>query len=690
MQSHGVEYMTHFFLGSGTTASSGSRTKLGKLLGSASVIGLCFHAQAAMATQDQSIDEIIVVSERGETDKTKMSRGTESLLKTAGNFGDPLQALTSLPGITFGGGDLDEPVVRGSGPQDNLYLIDGMEVGYLFHELSDSILSANVVHSFDLKAAAFGAEFGNATGGVINVDLRDPDGERFQGNLDLSMLKSGFLVEGPIGKNTAFYIGGRYNTAHLFLTQFEENYGGTTDKMPESHDYTARVKWTGDSSAITLTAVGAQDLQEEEQNEGVVSDIPLGNKDKRYYHTQGLKFEKFFENGGELNVTLSHTLNQQRYTYAGTRFEYRKRDGYYTRSHYRRAFGDHDLTFGVNFSLIKGTYDYDTVLSYCDEFRPNCSSLGYYYQNTRKDTFKETQLYVKDVYSLSDTLQLDLGLQVAKDHYLGEEFVEPRVGLYWDASETSQFYARYGRHHQRPDINYILTLINTPKDQKNETASHFLVGNRWQFTDGWYMKTEAYYKDIYTLQFPNTSIETQVDGEAYGAELLIAKQVQEEGFYGWLALSYGKSTRKDRLTGTKIDYRYNTPFSATLALNYNFGGGWNLGAKFRVQSGDPYTPINNVTLHPDNYFVFDYGESNSKRTPAYHRLDVRLEKQSEYSFAKVTYYIDVLNVYGRENRSNRDYPWYLVSQTPDGGWLANPDDETGIPFYGAIGVNIAF
>lgn len=658
-------------------------------LGGVSLLALALTVPV-QANQDQSIDEIIVVSERGDTDKTQMSRGTQSLLKTAGNFGDPLQALTSLPGITFGGGDLDEPVVRGSGPQDNLYLIDGLEVGYLFHELSDSILSANVVHSFDLEAGAFGAEYGNATGGVIAVDLRDPSGDRFKGNVDLSMLKSGFLLEGPIAKNTAFYISGRYNTAHLFLTQFEENNGGTTDKMPESHDYTARIKWTGERSSITLTAVGAQDLQEEVQNDDVVSEVPLGNRDKRYYHTQGLKFEHMFENGGELVVNLSHTLNKRNFDYAGTRFEYREEDGYYARVHYRKELGDHDLTAGVNFSHIKGTYDYDTDLVYCDDFNPICLNFGSFMRNTREDTFNETQVYIRDSYSVSDSLRLDLGVHLAKDHYLSEEFVEPRVGIYWDVSDTSQFYARFGMHHQRPDIDYILTLIRTPKIQKNEKATHFLLGNRWQFTDGWYIKTEAYYKDIYQLQFPDTSLETQVDGTAYGVDFLLAKRVQEEGLYGWLAVSYGKSTRKDRLTGTKIDYRFNTPISATLAINYNFGGGWNLGAKFRVQSGDPYTPVNSVTLHPDNYFLFDYGESNSRRTPAYHRLDVRLEKQSSYSFGDVTYYIDVLNVYGRENRSQRDYPWYLVSPTSGGGWQANPDDQTGIPFYGAIGVNIAF
>ncbi|WP_286828826.1 MULTISPECIES: TonB-dependent receptor plug domain-containing protein [Kordiimonas] len=683
--------MTLHAHGSGTTVNSKRSINLRYLLCGASALAFCASTQGiATDARDQPIDEIIVVSERGDTDRTEMSRGTESLLKTAGNFGDPLQALTSLPGITFGGGDMDDPVVRGSGPQDNLYLIDGMEVGYLFHDLSDSVITANIVHSFDLKAAAFGPEYGNATGGVITVDLRNPNGERLRGNLNLSMLKSGFLLEGPIGDNTAFYIGGRYNTAHLFLTRFEENAGGTTSNMPKSHDYAARVKWTGDGSSITLTAIGAHDSQEEEQNEDAVSDVPLGNKKKYYYHTQGLKYERAFENGGTLELTLSHTLDDIQYDYGDQRYEDRRKNSTRIRSLYRQEFGAHDVSVGVNFSHVKGTYDYDTVLAYCDDFRPNCSFSDGFQKNTQKGTFKDSQVFLRDSVSINDSLQLDLGVQLAKDHYLGQDFVEPRLGLYWDASDTSQFYARYGRYHQRPDIDHILTLTDTPKVQRNETSSHFLVGNRWQFTDGWHMKAEAYYKDVYTLQFPTTSLETQLDGTAYGVDLLIAKLVQDKGLYGWLALSYGKSTRKDRITGSKIDYRYNTPLSATIALNYNFGSGWNLGAKFRIQSGDPYTPVNSVTLHPDDYYVFEYGETNSRRTQAYQRLDVRLEKQSNYSFGHVTYYVDLLNVLGRDNSSNRDYPHNLVMPTSDGGWQANPADDSGIPFYGAIGVNIAF
>lgn len=656
---------------------------------SASLLALTAALPAA-AEQDQSIDEIIVVSERGEVDATKMSRGTQSLLKTAGSFGDPLWALTSLPGISFGGGDMDEPVVRGSGPQDNLYLIDDMQVGYLFHELSDSVISKNVVRSFDLQAAAFGAEYGSATGGVIDVALRDPAADGYRGNLDISQLKSGFLIEGPLGENAAFYIDARYNTAHFFLTRFEENDDFTSRKMPKSHDYTARYKWQGDSIAVTLTALGAQDTDEVTQNDGVVWPIPLGTKDKRYFHTQGVKIEKTFESGATFSATLSHTLDKSRFDYQGTRFEDREQDGYYARSHYNRTIGKHDLTIGLNYAHIKGSYDYDTDLVYCDEFHPSCATSGGFVQNTREETFEDTELYIKDIYSVTDNLRLELGLQASMDIFLSEEFVEPRVALFWDTSETSQFYARAGMHHQRPDIEQILTLVRTPKLQKNETSTHFMVGNRWQIADGWYMKTEAYYKDIYTVQFPDTTIETNVDGKSYGAELLIAKQVQEEGFYGWLALSYGKSTRKDRITGTEIDYRYNTPISATLAVNYDFGKGWNLGATFRVQSGDAYTPVENVTLHPDNYFVFEYGESNSLRTPTYHRLDIRLEKQSSYSFGNITYYLDLLNVYGRDNISDREYPWYLVSQTAGGGWQANADESSNIPFYGALGVNIAF
>ena len=160
-----------------------------------------------------------------------------------------------MPGITFGGGDLDEPIIRGASPQNNLFLVDGVQVENIFHELSDSIISPNVIRTFNLHSAAYGAQYGGATGGVIDISLRDPAAQASRWNIDLGQLKSGFLAETALSDSVAVYGAYRHNLAHLFLEEFERGNDVLVFQMPKSRDYVGRLIWRGDTSDITFSAL---------------------------------------------------------------------------------------------------------------------------------------------------------------------------------------------------------------------------------------------------------------------------------------------------------------------------------------------------------------------------------------------------------------------------------------------------
>ena len=106
-------------------------------------------------------------------------------------MGDPLSAVFSLPSVVYAGGDDGgEPAVRGSSPDDNAFYIDNMPVSYIFHMFGDSIFNENLIRDFNLQAAAFDSPYGNATGGIFDVKLRDPRNQDIQTTLEASMLKN--------------------------------------------------------------------------------------------------------------------------------------------------------------------------------------------------------------------------------------------------------------------------------------------------------------------------------------------------------------------------------------------------------------------------------------------------------------------------------------------------------------------
>ena len=209
----------------------------------------------------EPIEVIEVVSRRNQAN-TEVSFETQKLLKIAGLDHDPLSALYSMPGVVYAGGDNGgEPAIRGSSPDDNAFYIDDMPAGYIFHLFGDSIFNENVVGDFSLHPAAFGSQYGNATGGVFDVKLRDPRNQNFTTTVDASLLKTGVMIESGINDNQAFYLSYRRSLIHLFLPEGEEEDGYTVFKAPVSDDYQGKYQWLiGNDHKLTFTLTGASDV----------------------------------------------------------------------------------------------------------------------------------------------------------------------------------------------------------------------------------------------------------------------------------------------------------------------------------------------------------------------------------------------------------------------------------------------
>jgi len=646
---------------------------------------------AQQNTENNAIEEIIVVADHHADDPTMIKADAASLIATPGDVNDPLKALLSLPGITFGGGDLDEPVIRGAGPDDNLFLVDDVPVDNVFHELSDSIFSSNVIRTFDLHTAAYDASYGNAVGGVIDIGLRDPSKEDTILKVDLSQLKSGVLIEAPITENSSFYASYRHNLAHLFLKNFERGDDVLIFKMPESRDYTARYQWRGNGHDLTLTAFGAWDKTEEVQNDELDAPQIFGETKVRKFNAQSLRFRSDMNDTAHFSTTLSHTDSKRITTFVNGEFSSIKTKTLAMRSRYEQHLGDkHALTVGLNVKNDDANLTFKGRLQQCDFFSVTCGIAFSATPEMITENYTNGELYIADTFTPNDILTVTAGLHIAQDFFLDEFFIEPRLNIDVQVNEKLAVYARGGLHHKRPNIDRLLLINSIAKNQQNETSHQIALGQRWNISDAWRLQTEVYYKTFNILDFATTPLELDIEGSAYGIDVLLAKPISEN-LYGWLAVSYSESNRTRKDTGQTFNYEFHAPLSATIALNYTFGNGWRIGTKWRVQSGTPYTPLETIILDPTTGLpVLAFGDPFSERLKTYYRLDLRLEKQSEYSFGDVTYYLDILNVTDQKNISNRDYPLRNTFLDSSDNLSIRPDDDEGIPFFIGAGVSLSF
>jgi hypothetical protein len=108
-------------------------------------------------TRGTALEKVIVTG--GRVRESEATLQTEKLLDIPGSFGDPLQAIYSLPGVVQTEEAGGAPAVRGSGPDDNAFLIDFLPAGYVFHDFGFSIFNDNIIRDFGVKSAGFGPRY---------------------------------------------------------------------------------------------------------------------------------------------------------------------------------------------------------------------------------------------------------------------------------------------------------------------------------------------------------------------------------------------------------------------------------------------------------------------------------------------------------------------------------------------------
>lgn len=672
----------------------------------------CTSLSAQQLTTETETEEVEVVGTVHKEDSTTMDLDARKLLKVAGSASDPLAALQSLPGVTSGVDDeTTAPAVRGSAPEDNTYQIDFMPASYVFHLFGDSIFNENIIRKFDLYPAAYGNRYNNATGAVIDVELRDPKNQALETTLDYSFLRTGVFVETGISDNQAMYFSYRRSLLDLYLDSGDEEDGIIIQSPPVSDDYQFKyVLNQSENSKISFLATGASDEIEADitskSAEISVDPDALGPASvTQKFNSQGVLWDlAFADSGAALKTGLSHSKDESDFEYGNNQFITTTLEMVTLKTEFTKPLNDnHWLVTGGSLTQAELSYSLDAKIQPCSYFDPDCSTTDsprYQLKDSKDVTF--TDFYIEDEWFVTDRWFVTPGVHFSSDDYLNDNFVEARIRTRYEIDEQWALSAATGQYHQFPDIGEVLPTIGNP-DIKSPESTHYVLGVEQKISDIWNWKSEIYYKDLknqilslsegidadYAKKYSNDA-----SGEAYGLELLVNRNLADD-WYGWASVSFSKSERTNERTGETQPFNYDRPLIVNVVANYKLNSLWNVGFKWKAQSGALYTPI--IGLEPSTTQAgVDkpiYGEVNSERLPMYHRLDVRLEREKNYNWGSFTFYTDFLNFYGQENIQGYTYaPGSDNLVEPPAGYARDIPviKEIGIEGFVSIGAKITF
>jgi hypothetical protein len=145
--------------------------------------------------------------------------------------------------------------------------------------------------------------------------------------------------------------------------------------------------------------------------------------------------------------------------------------------------------------------------------------------------------------------------------------------------------------------------------------------------------------------------------------------------YGILAYTLSWSEFNDK-NGKAVNSAWDSRHTLSLVGGMKLKRNWEMGAKFRMASGRPYTPYDvQRSLVKGNWDVKgvalnDYSRLNAERLGTFSQLDVRVDKVWYFKRSSLNLYMDIQNFLNKEYVGQ---PTLIASQDAAGNLITDPN-----------------
>ena len=636
--------------------------------------------------------EVIIRGKRPPREVTKRTLEKREIEKIPGTSGDALRSLQNLPGVARPPGLAGLLIVRGSAPQDTEVYIDGVIVPLVYHfgGLS-SVVPTELLERIDFYPGNFSTQFGRVTGGVVDVGIRSPkDDGKYHGMAQVDLIDTRALLEGPVpfAPGWNFAVAARRSWFDVWLKPVLTAAGSSVTAAPVYYDYQAiaETKPT-DRSSFRVSFIGADDRLEILTREAYEQDPILSGNIR--FHTSFWRLIGKYENDFSDDVSLSSVLGVGRQTIEfGLGSLFFELDNYpitnRTELSYRlgrRAM----LHTGID--MLWGPATVNILAPQPPQ--PGEPDPGPFASRPPIALEQTINVYRPAAYlelelTPYDRLKIVPGVRVdyAKDTERWD--LSPRInGRYTLITGFPQTVVKtgLGLFHRPPDFNESFEPFGTPGLRSNR-AVHYALGFEQDITRKIDLSVEGFYKKLDQLVAGTASANGLLEynnlGEGYvvGSEFLL-KYKPDDRFFGWIAYTLSKAMLRDQ---PEDDYRladFDQTHILTALGSYKLGRGWEFGARYRLVSGNPDTPIVGSLYNANSgSYAAVTGTYNSQRIDMFHQLDLRVDKMWQFASWKLSTYLDVQNVYYSQSVEGYEYNYNYTQRAV----------ITGLPIVPSIGL----
>lgn len=645
--------------------------------------------------------------------------GIRDIEKSPGANRDISRVIQTLPGVSSAVAYRNDIIVRGGGPSENRFYLDGIEIPTLNHFATQGasggpvgIINVDFVREADFYSAAFPVNYGNTLSSVLSFKQIDGNTERWNFRSTLGATDLALTADGPVSSKSSLVFSVRRSYLQFLFDVIGLPF------LPVYNDaqfkYKARIS---DDWQFTLLGIGAWD--DMELNTGISNPDDFQKyilgylpENRQRSYTLGAVLRKFRKNGASSWFMSRNFLDNRAYKYRnnesalGKLFDYRSTEAE-NKVRYEQAFSVNKTNFmwGVGGGWARYTNSTDRKV-----FIEDLGLISEKY-NAQLDLKRYALFFRADRTFFDEKVTLSAGGRLdANDYsvYMNNpvDQFSPRISSSWQWSEKWSLNANVGRYYQLPSYpslgfkNNQGVLINREQGLRYIRADQVVAGVEYRphangkFTTELFYKNYAHYpwsvRDSVTIAskggdygtFGDESLTSQGEGRAFGMEFLWRER-DVKGYSLILTYTFVRS-EFTAFDGKLIPSAWDNRHLINVTASKQLKKGWFIGLRWRYMGGAPYTPYDLVrssyvlswdvrgTAYPD------YARFNQERLKSYHQLDLRVDKQFFFKRWALILYLDIQNVYAY----NAPQPDIVVNYASDGTVeLINPEAPVDLQRY---------
>lgn len=620
--------------------------------------------------------------------------GAEVAQQIAG-LEDVMRDVQSLPGVGRASDYHGDFYVRGAGSYANAIYLDGIQLTFPYHLLGfNSVFNPGLIESAEFMSGGVPAEYGDATGGVLALHSRGGAPSPERGAVGISYLSAhGRYAWGDARR------GGIVSLRRSYQGDVLRWLGADSSGLiPEFHDSFVRMRWqvrpgqqltvawlragdglslprpqieagafgllgtdaTGSEIFKRLAALHDQlDLHGELQAWIVGSRTVLGSRS--YLETtlgtvpQRFDFALAGANTETVSIRSRATTLRADLTWRPPAHRLRAGASWMRDDTARRiAAWSGILTLresnsSINLVDLKERYDIDAA--------------------RRRDLLA---FYVQDEWEAMPRTTLGGGLRLEHDAWAGESWLDPRATVEVRASDGWSGRWTGGLYHVARDKPMEVQPTTDGQPLGAERSFETSLGASYEGRSPWQGGLAIFMKRMDDVVYEVEPAHYDNGGkvQSRGWETWVRYAPPEGRFRARLTYSWSRTREQDPRAWRRLpDYRASeldefwkarqeTPYwyRPPQDIPHRLGleawvhpGKWELGARYELASGRPYTPVRWVATDPLDVRYGVVGEKGSARYPLYQRLDLRVQRTLLRGGVRWILYADIMNATAADN-----------------------------------------